>query len=301
MQRFDDMRGVFSYDIIIDSIKIILGRGHVDLIETLASGIADEILRYPCVARVSVRIEKLDVVRGTVGIEIKRERAANEARERRVGLICRAIPRNETAVRVTIVKFGGSLAQTPHCAAWLEVLAAWRGPLIVVPGGGPFADAVRAAQAAMGFDDAVAHRMALLAMEQFAVALAAHAMGFALAASRDELDSAFAPDENSRLAAGKNGAGRAGGAAELGHDLGFARGLARRGLWRRRLLLIKSRDPEPPVSVKALAEDKIVDPLFPHYAAQSRAEVWLAGPASLPGAASILQRGGMPGIKLAVP
>ncbi|MGH6935536.1 MAG: (5-formylfuran-3-yl)methyl phosphate synthase [Methylocella sp.] len=74
-QRLDDMRGVFSYDVIVDTIKIILGRGHVDLIETLAGGIADEILRYPCVARVCVRVEKLDVLRGTVGIEIKRERA----------------------------------------------------------------------------------------------------------------------------------------------------------------------------------------------------------------------------------
>ncbi|MGQ0443936.1 MAG: (5-formylfuran-3-yl)methyl phosphate synthase [Beijerinckiaceae bacterium] len=78
-RRFDDMRGVFSYDLIIDAIKIILGRGHVDLIETLANGIADEILRYPCVARVSVRVEKLDVVRGAVGIELKRERAADRA------------------------------------------------------------------------------------------------------------------------------------------------------------------------------------------------------------------------------
>ena len=78
-RRFDDMRGVFSYDVIIDAIKIILGRGHVDLIETLASGIADELLRYPCVARVCVRVEKLDVVRGTVGIEIKRERAGGQA------------------------------------------------------------------------------------------------------------------------------------------------------------------------------------------------------------------------------
>jgi (5-formylfuran-3-yl)methyl phosphate synthase len=77
-RRFDDMRGVFSYDVIIDAIKIILGRGHVDLIETLASGIADEILCYPRVARVCVRVEKLDVVRGTVGIEIKRERAAEQ-------------------------------------------------------------------------------------------------------------------------------------------------------------------------------------------------------------------------------
>ncbi|MGH6864271.1 MAG: dihydroneopterin aldolase, partial [Methylocella sp.] len=78
-RRCDDMRGVFSYDVIIDAIKVILGRGHVDLIETLASGIAEEILRYPCVARVCVRVEKLDVVRGTVGIEIKRERAGGQA------------------------------------------------------------------------------------------------------------------------------------------------------------------------------------------------------------------------------
>ncbi|MGH6829903.1 MAG: dihydroneopterin aldolase, partial [Methylocella sp.] len=78
-RQFDDMRGVFSYDVIIDAIKIILGRGHVDLIETLASGIADEILRYPCVLRVCVRVEKLDVVRGTVGVEIKRERASEKA------------------------------------------------------------------------------------------------------------------------------------------------------------------------------------------------------------------------------
>ncbi|MGH6801081.1 MAG: (5-formylfuran-3-yl)methyl phosphate synthase, partial [Methylocella sp.] len=58
-RQSDDMRGVFSYDIIIDAINIILGRGHANLIETLASGIADEILRYPCVARVCVRVEKL--------------------------------------------------------------------------------------------------------------------------------------------------------------------------------------------------------------------------------------------------
>jgi len=77
-RRFDDMRSVFSYDVIIDAIKIILGRGHVDLIETLASAIADEILRYPCAVRVCIRVEKLDIVRGTVGVEIKRERTADQ-------------------------------------------------------------------------------------------------------------------------------------------------------------------------------------------------------------------------------
>jgi FolB domain-containing protein len=89
--RFDDMRGVFSYDVIIDAIKIILGRGHVDLIETLANGIAGEILRYPCAVRVCVRVEKLDIVCGTVGIEIKRERTAERAG---AGEILPAVPGN---------------------------------------------------------------------------------------------------------------------------------------------------------------------------------------------------------------
>lgn len=40
-------------------------------------------------------------------------------------------------------------------------------PLVIVPGGGPFADAVREAQPALAFSDRAAHVMALLAMEQF--------------------------------------------------------------------------------------------------------------------------------------
>ena len=175
-RRSDDMRGIFSYDLIIDSIKIILGRGHVDLIETLASDVADEVLRHPCVVRVSVRVEKLDVVRGTVGVEIKRERARELANSSSAYTGASGRRRiTKPPLSVTIVKLGGSLARTPHCAAWLDTLAAWGGPLILVPGGGPFADCVRVAQAAIGFDDAAAHRMALLAMEQFAIVLAAHA------------------------------------------------------------------------------------------------------------------------------
>ena len=210
------------------------------------------------------------------------------------------MPHNENTSRVTIVKLGGSLAHTPHCAAWLEALAVWGGPLILVPGGGPFADCVRAAQAAMRFDDAAAHRMALLAMEQFGVALAAHAQVFALAASREELTSSLrtgripvwlpakmvlaAQDvpETWEMTSDSLAAWLAG---NFGAD---------------RLLLIKPRGLKAPVSAQDLAADKIVDPLFPRFAAQSHAEVWLAGPASLDTAAHLLQCGGMPGTKLAV-
>ncbi|WP_051335899.1 (5-formylfuran-3-yl)methyl phosphate synthase [Methylocapsa acidiphila] len=71
----DDMRDIFSYDLVVDAIKILLGRGHVELIETLARDLADSVLGHPQVVRVCVRIEKLDVICGMVGVEIKRERA----------------------------------------------------------------------------------------------------------------------------------------------------------------------------------------------------------------------------------
>ncbi len=44
--------------------------------------------------------------------------------------------------------------------------------MLVVPGGGPFADAVRAVDVQVGLGDDVAHRLALLAMDQLGVLLA---------------------------------------------------------------------------------------------------------------------------------
>lgn len=78
----------------------------------------------------------------------------------------------DSAGRVTIVKLGGSLAGSALLPRWLDALADCAGRVAVVPGGGPFADAVREAQPLMGFDDGAAHRMAVLAMDQYACALA---------------------------------------------------------------------------------------------------------------------------------
>jgi aspartokinase-like uncharacterized kinase len=72
----------------------------------------------------------------------------------------------------TVVKLGGSHAFSEHLADWVDAIADCAGHVIVVPGGGPFADAVREAQPRIGFDDAAAHHMALLAMEQYGCALA---------------------------------------------------------------------------------------------------------------------------------
>lgn len=71
-----------------------------------------------------------------------------------------------------IVKLGGSLCQDPLLADWLDELSALGGGrVVIVPGGGDFADAARLAQAEWRFDDVSAHNMAILGMGQFAFML----------------------------------------------------------------------------------------------------------------------------------
>jgi aspartokinase-like uncharacterized kinase len=76
---------------------------------------------------------------------------------------------------VIVVKLGGSLYNTPELKLWLQTLAdtSISTPIVIVPGGGPFADQVREAQTLHHFNDAVAHHMALIAMKQFGLMLIA--------------------------------------------------------------------------------------------------------------------------------
>ncbi|MCQ8105700.1 uridylate kinase [Methylomonas sp. SURF-2] len=69
---------------------------------------------------------------------------------------------------ITVVKLGGSLLSAKVLPDCLAGLAAYPGKVLIVPGGGVFADQVRAAQKQWGFNDVVAHRMAILAMRQMA-------------------------------------------------------------------------------------------------------------------------------------
>jgi len=82
----DDMRAIFSYDIIIDAIRLVVGRGHVEFVETLAEDVAAIVLQNSRVRAVRVKVRKLDVIDGSVGVEIKRERAAGASGSRPAGL-----------------------------------------------------------------------------------------------------------------------------------------------------------------------------------------------------------------------
>jgi len=80
----EDMRDVFSYDIITDSIRMIVAQDHIALVEMLAERIAAVLLAHPRVTSATVRVEKLDVGPGSVGVEITRERPAEAGQVHRL-------------------------------------------------------------------------------------------------------------------------------------------------------------------------------------------------------------------------
>ncbi len=69
-----ELRDVLSYDLITDGIAMIVASEHIALAETLAERIAAVLLAHPRAMRVIVRVEKLDIRDGGVGVEIARER-----------------------------------------------------------------------------------------------------------------------------------------------------------------------------------------------------------------------------------
>jgi dihydroneopterin aldolase len=75
----EDMRDVLSYDLVTDGIALIVASEHIALLETLAERVAALVLAHPRVSRVLVRVEKLDIRPGSVGVEIVREGPAEES------------------------------------------------------------------------------------------------------------------------------------------------------------------------------------------------------------------------------
>lgn len=178
-----------------------------------------------------------------------------------------------------VVKLGGSLAETGTLPSWLAVaVEQGAGRCVIVPGGGDFADAVRAAQRRHGFSDGTAHRMALLAMEQYALLL-------------QELAPALRPCETVaqiRAALADRGVAlwlpyamvEADPAVAESWDVtsdSLAAWLARR-IEATRLVLVKSATALPPLSPQRLAALGLVDAAFPVYAAGGGFAVAYCGP-----------------------
>jgi len=200
---------------------------------------------------------------------------------------------------ITVVKLGGSLAGSPHLALWLDALAACGGRAVIVPGGGPFADAVRLAQPKMGFGDAAAHRMALLAMEQFGLVLASLQPKLSVAASAAAILRVLQADAVPIWSP----AAMALRATEIPANWdvtsdSLAAWLAGR-LGAGRLLLVKhGKWSNGPVRAADLVARGIVDRAFPRFLADSGAAASIASPQAHAAAARAIRSGGNLGVRI---
>ena len=179
-----------------------------------------------------------------------------------------------------VVKLGGSTAGRIEMEQWITVLASAAFPLVIVPGGGPFADQVRSLQREMHFSDAAAHEMAILAMEQFGIVIAERHPRLQPARSIGEFEAILAEDgvpvwlpsqmtRNADISP----------SWDITSD-SLAAWLSRQ-IGGRRLLLCKQVDPEAfPEGLQALVDKGVVDAMLPELLGEETS-LYIAGPSSL--------------------
>lgn len=176
-----------------------------------------------------------------------------------------------------VVKLGGSLLGSPALAQW--VLALSRCPTLIVPGGGPFADLVRTTQKQLGFNDSIAHQMAILGMAQFGCLLHGfppylplqRTLTFPDFSQEGAQSRIWLPDLSILLSTPLPHSWSVTSdtiAAWLACELGI-----------RNLLLVKSVDlPFEPQHANELASQDIIDSTLPDLMLQSELRVWSSGP-----------------------
>ena len=176
-----------------------------------------------------------------------------------------------------LVKLGGSLGSCGLLPLWLEQLSNCN--VLIVPGGGRFADTVRESQARWGFNDQTAHAMAILAMAQYGRMLQGICPGLLPASNR--------PDVEQILSAGRSAVWLPDAALLTEPALQASWDVTSDSLalwWANvlgagQLLLIKSAIP-PPVScaIPKLMDAGLIDRAFSRYKAKISPIIWITGP-----------------------
>lgn len=198
-------------------------------------------------------------------------------------------------MRPLVVKLGGSTAGSDEMQQWIDLLADASLPLVLVPGGGPFANHVRAMQKPLGYSNEAAHDMAILAMDQFGLVITERHERFRPALTIREMEQIWnagfvpvwlpsfmtrgAPDilRSWRVTSDSLAAWLAG---RIGAE---------------RLLLIKQAEIAPDeADLDTLVAQELVDDYLPRVLS-SETELHVAGPGSLAGARAALTASGIPG------
>jgi 7,8-dihydroneopterin aldolase/epimerase/oxygenase len=164
----DDVDRILSYDRIAQAIAAELASGRLNLLETLAEGVAARILAAPQAARVFLRIEKLDIGPYALGVEIVRSRAEVP------------VARSEDTPHPLVVFLDNATIAAPDLAARLTALEG-QAPVILTVGPPDLPRPVTG-------HGPTQRRIDLLAIEQNAWVLAARDARCVVVETRTEID-----------------------------------------------------------------------------------------------------------------
>lgn len=187
----DDVDKVISYDTITEAIELQLTTERINLLETLAERVAERVLEDPRAVRAFVRIEKLDRIPGTLGVEIVRNRHG----EPKIHSV-EPVGAPDATPHPLVVCLSNEVLHGPNLGNWLDAIAGHEMPAIIC-----VEPALEPAPRAGSL--LVQRRIDLLSMEQNAWVLAAKDRRCVVVDSRTELDWAMKHGQLSVWAPGK--------------------------------------------------------------------------------------------------
>ncbi|QDL92810.1 FolB domain-containing protein [Paroceanicella profunda] len=173
----DDVDKVLSYDTILEALDTEIAAERINLLETLAERVAARCLADPRAVRAFVRIEKLDRIPGSLGVEIVRGTLPPDAQLLRPVRAEAPAPRPD-APRPLVLRLAGEIG-----ADWIDALAACGRPVLLVPHPEPHRTDGAGPEGAL--------RIRLLAMEQAAWRLAGGDARLTVTETRTEIDHAL--------------------------------------------------------------------------------------------------------------
>lgn len=186
-----------------------------------------------------------------------------------------------------IIKLGGSLSYSDALINSLNVVESdYQGrAVVIVPGGGAFADQVRLAQQHWQFDDATAHHMAILAMQQMALMFKGLKPGFAMADNVQAIQYQLNRQQTVIWSPNIVELDNAGIPASWDITSDSLAAWLAKTLSATELILIKSAAIDINLTLRQLVEQNIVDKAFCDFVAQApfktriiNAQVWMNNP-----------------------
>jgi len=167
----DDVDDILSYDMIIEAIDDQLNFERLNLLETLAERVSDQILSHNQAIRVFTRIEKLDRIPGSLGVEIVRDRK-NSIEEKAI---------ENSYSEPLVVYISNEIIKSNELKRWLDAIVKNDKPTILCVEALEFKDQV-------SIELNTLHRIELLSIEQSAWRLAGMDSRCVVVDTRTELD-----------------------------------------------------------------------------------------------------------------